>query len=55
MKPDTETADIYLETLLSHYIVKRYPGYLEDFKALERMAPEEDLYAQYHAGFLLTG
>ena len=27
------------------YMVNRYPGYLEDFTALERMAPEEDLYA----------
>jgi hypothetical protein len=27
------------------YIVKRYPGYLEEFKALECMAPDEDLYA----------
>ena len=25
------------------YIVERYPGYLDDFKALERMAPAEDL------------
>ncbi|MFQ5610376.1 MAG: hypothetical protein ACE5F8_08935, partial [Woeseiaceae bacterium] len=25
------------------YIVDRYPGYLDDFKALERMAPPEDL------------
>ena len=25
------------------YIVERYPGYLDDFKALERMAPPEDL------------
>ncbi|MCP4472261.1 MAG: NADH:flavin oxidoreductase [Gammaproteobacteria bacterium] len=24
------------------YIVERYPGYLDDFKALERMAPPED-------------
>jgi dimethylamine/trimethylamine dehydrogenase len=27
------------------YIVRRYPGYLDEFKALERMAPEEDLRA----------
>ena len=27
------------------YIVNRYPGYLEDFTALEKMAPGEDLYA----------
>ncbi len=27
------------------YIVQRYPGYLDEFKALERMAPEEDLHA----------
>ena len=27
------------------YMVNRYPGYLEEFTALERMAPEEDLYA----------
>jgi len=27
------------------YMVNRYPGYLEDFTALERMAPEEDLCA----------
>ena len=27
------------------YIVKRYPDYLEDFTALKRMAPKEDLYA----------
>ena len=27
------------------YMVNGYPGYLEDFTALERMAPEEDLYA----------
>ena len=27
------------------YMVNRYPGYLEDFTALERMAPDEDLYA----------
>ena len=27
------------------YMVNRYPGYLEDFTALERMAPEEDLSA----------
>ena len=27
------------------YIVNRYPGYLEDFTTLERMAPEEDRYA----------
>jgi dimethylamine/trimethylamine dehydrogenase len=25
------------------YVTKRYPGYLEDFKALEQMAPIEDL------------
>ena len=25
------------------YILKRYPGYLEDFNGLEQMAPEEDL------------
>ena len=25
------------------YIVDRYPGYLEEFSALEAMAPEEDL------------
>jgi len=25
------------------YIVKRYPGYLDDFRALEGMAPQEDL------------
>jgi len=25
------------------YIVERYPGYLDDFKALEGMAPPEDL------------
>lgn len=25
------------------YMVNRYPGYLEDFTALEKMAPEEDL------------
>ena len=25
------------------YIVARYPGYLDDFDALERLAPEEDL------------
>lgn len=25
------------------YIVQRYPRYLDDFKALERMAPSEDL------------
>ncbi len=25
------------------YIVERYPAYLDDFKALERMAPDEDL------------
>ncbi|MCP4301396.1 MAG: hypothetical protein GY783_12480, partial [Gammaproteobacteria bacterium] len=25
------------------YIVDRYPGYLDDFKALEGMAPPEDL------------
>ena len=33
------------------YMVNRYPGYLEDFTALEKMAPEEDLYALNH----LTG
>ena len=27
------------------YMLKRYPGYLEEFTTLERMAPEEDLYA----------
>ena len=27
------------------YIIDRYPSYLEEFAALERMAPEEDLYA----------
>ena len=27
------------------YMVSRYPGYLEEFTALERMAPEADLYA----------
>ena len=27
------------------YMVNRYPEYVEDFTALERMAPEEDLYA----------
>ena len=27
------------------YIVRRYPGYVDEFKALERMAPEEDLHA----------
>ena len=25
------------------YIIKRYPGYLDDFKGLENMAPAEDL------------
>ncbi len=25
------------------YMVKRYPGYVDDFEALERLAPEEDL------------
>lgn len=25
------------------YVVERYPGYLEDFNALEKMAPKEDL------------
>ena len=30
---------------LMQYIVKRYPGYLEEFNALEQMAPEEDLHA----------
>jgi dimethylamine/trimethylamine dehydrogenase len=27
------------------YIVERYPGYVEDFRALEQMAPIEDLSA----------
>ena len=27
------------------HIIDRYPDYLEEFAALERMAPEEDLYA----------
>ena len=27
------------------YMVKRYPGYVEDFRALEQMAPVEDLTA----------
>ncbi|MDH3376121.1 MAG: hypothetical protein OEQ39_04025 [Gammaproteobacteria bacterium] len=27
------------------YIIDRYPDYLEEFAALERMAPDEDLYA----------
>ena len=27
------------------YMLNRYPGYLEEFSTLERMAPEEDLYA----------
>ena len=27
------------------YVVKRYPDYLEEFTALERLAPKEDLYA----------
>ena len=27
------------------YMLNRYPGYLEEFTTLERMAPEEDLYA----------
>jgi dimethylamine/trimethylamine dehydrogenase len=30
---------------LMAYIIDRYPGYLDDFAALERMAPEEDLEA----------
>ena len=30
---------------LMTYIVNRYPGYLDDFTALEKIAPEEDLYA----------
>ena len=30
---------------LMSYMVKRYPEYLDDFTALEKMAPEEDLYA----------
>jgi dimethylamine/trimethylamine dehydrogenase len=30
---------------LMSYMAKRYPGYLDDFTALEKMAPEEDLYA----------
>lgn len=25
------------------YVVRRYPAYLEEFEALQRMAPEEDL------------
>lgn len=28
---------------LMSYMVQRYPGYLDDFKALEGVAPEEDL------------
>ena len=27
------------------YMLNHYPGYLEEFTTLERMAPEEDLYA----------
>ena len=27
------------------YMLNRYPGYLKEFTTLERMAPEEDLYA----------
>ena len=30
---------------LMTYIVNRFPGYLDDFTALKRIAPEEDLYA----------
>ena len=26
------------------YMLNRYPGYLEEFMTLERMAPEEDLH-----------
>jgi dimethylamine/trimethylamine dehydrogenase len=31
-----------------HYIIERYPGYLDDFTALERMAPAADLPALRH-------
>jgi dimethylamine/trimethylamine dehydrogenase len=31
-----------------HHIIERYPGYLDDFTALERMAPAADLPALQH-------
>ena len=35
----------YSWTQFMTYVVERYPGYLDDFAALEQMAPSEDLSA----------
>ncbi len=52
-RPESELFDEGREHIARHrdyawhdfmaYIVERYPGYLDDFKALEKMAPPEDL------------
>lgn len=42
-KADLERHESFTWTELMSYIVKRYPGYLDDFEALEKIAPEEDL------------
>jgi len=44
-KADVEHHESFTWPELMSYMVKRYPGYLDDFTALEKIAPEEDLYA----------
>ena len=40
---DIDRHELFTWLQLMSYIVKQYPGYLDDFAALEKMAPEEDL------------
>jgi dimethylamine/trimethylamine dehydrogenase len=42
---DVERHESFTWPELMSYMVQRYPGYLDDFTALEKIAPEEDLYA----------
>jgi len=41
-KADIERHESFTWPELMSYIVKRYPGYIDEFAALEKMAPEED-------------
>ncbi len=42
---DVERHSSFAWSEFMSYMVKRYPGYVDDFKVLEQMAPNEDLYA----------
>jgi dimethylamine/trimethylamine dehydrogenase len=43
-----ESHQSYAWPQFMRHIIERYPGYLDDFKALERMAPTADLPALQH-------